>query len=155
MNRLRITVTTAALTVAALSVVPSQAAPTPKPKPIKMSYTVTLPPDPSKEATSTAGMAGCSGLSPASVNHKPFTLPAAGTLTVKLDGEDPAKGALPAGLDWDLYLTSAAGVESESDGATGHEQAVMTVKKKTSVTIDVCNLDGTPHAAVSLVFTYT
>lgn len=150
----RTAVVVAALTVAAVGAVPSQAAVKKKPKPITGSYTLNLPPDPSKDVTSTAEMAGCSGLLPTAVDHHAFTLPAAGTLTVKLDGDDPAKGAAPAGFDWDLYLVDAEGIASESDGATGHEEALMSVKKKTSITIDACNLNGTPNAVVKYTFVY-
>jgi hypothetical protein len=153
MNR-RTTISIAVLTVAALGAVPSQAAPKKKPAPIKGSYSVTLLPDPSKEATSLAGKDGCSGLSPAAIDHKPFTVPAAGTLTVTLDGLDPAGGAAPAGMDYDLYVTDAEGILDASDGATGHEQTTTVFKKKTAVSIDVCNLDGPPSAEVAYTFTY-
>jgi len=153
-RRLLVTLAVATASASALSL-PSQAAvkAKPKPKPIKGSYTVTLLPDPSKEATTEAGMDGCSGLSPAAVDRHAFTAPAAGTLTVHLSSPNPA-GSTPAGFDWDLYTYDASGLLSSSDGATGTEETVDGFKKKTPVTIEVCNLDGEPSATVTYTFTY-
>ena len=125
-----------------------------KPKPIKGSYTVTLAPDPSKEGTSTAGMDGCSGLSPAAKNRHTLAIPAAGTLSVILQGDDPAKGSAPAGFDWDLYTYDAGGILGGSDGPTAHEETVDFFKKKGSAIIEVCNLDGLPTGTISWTFTY-
>lgn len=152
MSRRTAVLVTAASLVLAGAAVPSYAAKA-KPKPIKGSYTVTLTPDPTKEATSLT-TDGCSGLSPAAVDRHAFTAPAAGTLTVDLVAEDPAKGALPAGFDWDLYTLDASGILNAGDGATGTEQTVDSFKKKTPMTIEVCNLDGLPNATISYTFTY-
>jgi len=151
--RRSLTTAVAVLTVATLAAVPSQAAVKKKPKPIKGSYTLTLPPDPSKEATSLTDP-GCSGLLPISKDSRPFTLPAAGTLQVKLDVADQT-GANPAvGVDWDLYLMEDGIEAAAADGATGNEVALLKVKRKTAITIDACNLTGQPTATVSYVFTY-
>lgn len=153
--RRSLTASVVLLTVAGLVAVPSsQAAVKKKPKPIKGSYTLTLPPDPTKEVTSAAEMDGCSGLVPVSKDSHPFTIPAAGTLVVKLVGDNPTGQTPPAGFDWDLYLLSDGAVEAAADGATGVEEAAMKVKKKTAITIDACNLNGVPGATVSYTFTY-
>jgi hypothetical protein len=151
--RRSLTAAVALLTVAGLAAVPAQAA-KPKPKPIKGSYTLTLPPDPTKEVTSTADMDGCSGLSPVSKDSHPFTIPAAGTLVVKLVGDNPTGQTPAAGLDWDLYLLADGAVEASADGSTGVEEAAIKVKKKTAITIDACNLNGLPGAKVTYTFTY-
>ena len=153
MNR-RLTASVALVAAATVAVVPAQAAAKKKPKPIKGSYTVTLPPDPTKEVTSTASLPGCSGLLPVSKDSHPFTAPAAGTLLVKLAGQTPDGNPSPALLDWDLYLTQDGGVEAESDGPTSHEEIFVRVRKKTTFAFDVCNLDGLPNATISYVFTY-
>lgn len=142
------------VTVATLAAVPSQAAVKKKPKPIKGSYTLTLPPDPSKDATSTAGLEGCSGLLPVSKDSHPFTLPAAGTLVVKLVSDNPTGQTPPAGIDWDLYLMEDGAEAASADSPLGTEEAAMKVKKKTQITIDACNLNGFPNATVSYTFTY-
>ncbi len=151
-RRLTVTFAVAAVATTALTL-PSQAAVKKKPAPIKGSYTVNLVPDPTKEATSLTAD-GCSGLSPAAVDRHAFTVPAAGTLEVTLEGDDPAKGSAPAGFDWDLYTYDASGLLGASDGATAAEQTVDNFKKKTPVTIEVCNLDGLPDAVISYTFTY-
>lgn len=152
--RRSLTTAVAVLTVATLAAVPSQAAVKKKPKPIKGSYTLTLPPDPTKEATSTAGEPGCAGLLPISKDSHAFTLPAAGTLQVKLDVDDQTGANPAAGVDWDLYLMEDGAEAASADGATGNEVALMKVKRKTAITIDACNLTGQPTATVSYVFTY-
>jgi hypothetical protein len=151
--RLTATVVLSAATAAAVAAAPADAAVKKRPKPIKGSYTVTLPPDPTKEATSVT-TDGCSGLIPVSKDSHKFTAPAAGTLKVTLAGQTPDGKPSAALLDWDLYLMQDGGVEAASDGATSFEEVFMKVKKKTAFTFDVCNLDGLPSATVSYVFTY-
>jgi hypothetical protein len=153
MNR-RVTASVALVAAAAVAVVPAHAATKKKPKPIKGSYTVQLPPDPTKEATSTAGQDGCSGLIPVSKDSHEFTAPAAGTLQVKLAPQTPDGKPSSLGLDWDLYLLQDGGVEAASDGSSSHEEVFTKVRKKTVFTFDVCNLDGMPTATVSYTFTY-
>ena len=146
---------TAVLAAAALGAVPAQAAkPKPKPKPIKGSYSLTLLPDPTYEAAGLAGMPGCAGVNPQGKNSHPFTVPAAGTLHVVLDATDPTKGAYPAGPDWDLYVMDAGGEVDSSTGGTSHEETLDGFKKKTAVTIMVCNNIGAPTGTVSYTFTY-
>jgi hypothetical protein len=152
--RLTATIALAAAAAAALAAAPADAAVKKKPKPIKGSYTVTLPPDPTKEATSTAGQDGCSGLLPVSKDSHAFTAPAAGTIKVTLAGQTPDGKPSAALLDWDLYLMQDGGVEAASDGATSFEEVFLKVKKKTAFTFDVCNLDGLPSATINYVFTY-
>ena len=155
MNR-RVTVPLALLTVAALGIVPAQAAkPKPKPKPIKGSYSVTLVPDVSPNVVAQTGATPVCGTLAPSMDKHPFTVPAAGTLSVVLDSPDPTKGAYPAGPDWDLWLLDAAGDTIDgSHGGTAHEQVATKFKKKTPLTILVCNINGEPTGNISYTFTY-
>ncbi len=154
MNR-RLIVPLAVLTVAALSAVPSHAAPKKKPAPIKGTYSVTLLPDPSPNAGAQSGaFSACNPFITQTTDSHPFTVPAAGTLSVVLDSVDPTKGGAPAGPDWDLYIDDAQGEVASSHGATAHEEAVAGFKKKTDLKFVVCNLNGAPTATVSYTFTY-
>jgi hypothetical protein len=150
----RTTVVTAALTVAVLGALPSQAAtkakPKPKPKPITGSYALTLVPDPSPNVTNVANKPGC-GVVPQGQDKHGFTVPAAGTLRVVLDSPDPTGKKV---TDWDLYLLDTDGILSSSTGATSHEEVAEAFSRKTAVTIWVCNLVGAPNGTVSYTFTY-
>ena len=152
--RVTASVALAAAVAGALATMPAEAAVKKKPKPIKGTYSVTLPPDPTKEATSTAGIDGCSGLLPVSKHSRAFTAPAAGTLKVTLAGQTP--DGKPSGilLDWDLYVLQDGAVEGSSDSASSHEEVLLRVRKKTVFTFDVCNLDGLPNGTVTYLFTY-
>ncbi len=143
--------TAAAVTAGAL---PSEAATKAKPKPITGSYTLTLVPDPSPNSSAATGTSGCTGVIPQSTDKHPFAVPGAGTLQVVLDGDDPAKGATPAGVDWDLYINDASGEVASSHGGTAHEEVSFKLKKKTGLTFIVCNLGGPPNGKVSFSFTY-
>jgi len=153
--RRSLTTAVAVLTVATLAAVPSQAAVKKKPKPIKGSYTLQLPPDPTPNVFINAPGApdGCLGVLPVSIDNHPFTVPAAGTLKVVLDSVSPIPDN-PAGPDWDLWLYDSSGFLAGSHSATDHEEVVLKFKKKTPVTFQVCNLTGTPDATVSYTFTY-
>lgn len=154
MNR-RLTVPLAVLTVAALGVVPSQAAPKKKPAPITGSYTITMAPDPTPDVGSLGGQfQGCNPFVSQTTDKHPFTAPAAGVLTVVLDSQDPTKGGAPAGPDWDLYLKDSTGEVGSSHGPTAHEEAVAKLKKKTDLTFVACNLNGAPTATVTYTFTF-
>ena len=149
-------VAVALLAAAAVTTVPAHAATKPKPKPIKGSYTVTLVPDPTPNATNTIGKDGCTGVSPKGVDNHAFKVPAAGKLNVVLDSPDPtgAPGGL-AGTDWDLYLLDSDGIIVDSShGGTSHEETVDKFKKAQKLTIQVCNLAGQPDATVTYTFTY-
>lgn len=133
--------------------------PKPKPKPIKVSYTVDLPPDPTNDVFNLGGEAdpvnGICGLSTAAEHRREVVIPAAGTLLVALDSTNPLPASPPAGMDWDLYTLDAAGdTLSSSAGATAREQTIDKFKKKTKVTILVCNLNGNTKATVNYTFTY-
>jgi hypothetical protein len=152
MNR-RLTVSLAVLACAALASSPSLAAPKKK-APIKGSYKVQLPPDPSANVFSTAGQPRQCGANTAAQHKHPFTVPAAGTLTVVLDAQDPKPGT-PYVFDWDLYLNDAAGSAlGEGSSPEAHEEIVQKFKKGATVTFLACNLNGVPDATVSYTFTY-
>lgn len=145
-RRLAVTAT-ALLVVAGLGAAPASAVGA---KTIKGSYKVTLTPDPTAEATGLASD-GCSAINPAAIDNHAFTVPGAGTLAVVLDAPDPAGS--PAS-DWDLYLLDPDGsINSSSAGSTSHEEAASKFKKGQKLTIQVCNLAGSPNGTVSYVFT--
>ena len=152
MNR-RTALLACALVAVGGSSVPAMAAKA-KPKPITGTYTISgVTPDPTYEAQLDPG---CGGQLPGGKDQHPFTVPAAGTLQVVLDGDDPTKGGVGglAGPDWDLYVTSASGVEGEATGGTSHEEVVVSFKGKTEVSFDACNNLGLPNATVTYTFTY-
>jgi hypothetical protein len=153
----RLTTCAALVAVAALSAVPAGAATKKaKPKPIRGSYHLTTNPNPTMEGTDELpGADSCNDVVPVGVDNHPFTIPAAGTLQVVLQGADPSGGAAPVGPDWDLYLIDSDGsVLDASNGGGAHEETLDKFKKKQNVTIQVCNLLGSPDATVSYTFTY-
>jgi hypothetical protein len=142
----------AVLTAAAVSVVPAHAAT--KPKPVKGSYNVTLYPDPSPDVVGQVKTAPVCGTLPQSMDKHPLTVPGAGKLKVHLTSADPAPAAEPLLFDWDLYVLDGDGAvidSSHSEFAT--EETNTKLKKKTALTILVCNLTGEPAGSVS--FSYT
>jgi len=148
----RLTTCAGLIAVAALGIAPAHAA-VKKPKPITKSYQLTLPPDPTPNATNTAGMPGCTGISPASADKHAFTVPAKGTLKVVLDSPDPTS---TGNTDWDLYVLDSDGsILDSSHGGSSHEETFDKFKKKNPVTFWVCNLLGQPDATVTYTFTYT
>jgi hypothetical protein len=136
----------ALLVGAGVAAVPADAAK--KPKPIKGSYTVNLPPDP----TGNVGTEGCAGLLPVSEDRHELKLPARGTLKVHLSGEDPAgTGA----LDWDLALLDADMAPVSSSTSEGSEEETFDkIRKKQTVYIQACNLAGLPSATITYLFTF-
>lgn len=140
------------IAAAAVTTVPASAAKA-KPKPIRVSYTVTLLPDPTPNATNTIGKEGC-GVLPQGQDKHAVKIPAAGKLKVVLDSPNPT-GNGTAGTDWDLYVLDSDGtVLDSSHGGTSHEETEDKFKKKSAVTIWVCNLAGEPSGTVTYTFTY-
>ena len=127
------------------SVSPALAA---KPKPISGSFTATANPDPtSNNVTTKQGTLTCNPRTPSARVTKTFVVPAAGTLEVKGNNK----------LDWTMDLRNAAGEElAASDGSLPNspEGYAVTFKKKTTVTIGVCNFSGEPSITPSYVFTF-
>ena len=151
----RLAVTLAVVTASAVATTPALAA-KPKPKPIKGSYTLTLYPDVTQDATSQAkAPSGCAKVVPMSFNDHPFTVPAKGTLKVVLDAPSSLPST-PLGPDWDLWLLDSSGeVVDASHGATSHEETSTKFKKGMPVTFEVCNLTGQTSGTVTYTFTYT
>ncbi len=149
MRRPAFTVIAAGVAVAtATSAISASAATKPKTHVMKGSYSVTLLPDPTVEATDEAG-SNCANVNPQAVDLHALSLPGKGLLNVSLNGTDPTGTA----LDWDLYLLDAQGNElGESTGASSAEQIITPAKGK--VTIKACNLMGAPTATISYAFTY-
>lgn len=145
----RLALTTFPLLAVALAVAPAHAA---TPKPITGSYTVTLPPNPTLEATGQIGDGCDTSPIPTGTDDHAFKVPAAGTLDVHLDSADPTG---TNNTDWDLYvLDTDREVIDSSHGGTSHEETISKFKKGQAVTIQVCNLAGSPQAKVSYTFTY-
>ena len=137
-----------ALLAAAGGMLPAQAAG--KVKPMHGSYTVSLTPDPSPNATNTAGKEGCSGVNPSSVDKHPLTLSGKGLLKVTLDSPDPTGHGV---TDWDLYVEDASGtIIDGSHGGTSHEETATKFKAGQALTIVVCNLAGQPSGTVTYDF---
>jgi hypothetical protein len=135
-----------ALLVSALAVAGLAAAPAHAAGAVKGSYTVTLTPDPSLEAST-----ACEALLPSAVDNHPLSIPGPGTLSVVLDSPDPTG---TGSTDWDLEILDADGtVNSGSEGGTSHEEAAAKYKKAQQVTIQVCNLAGGPNGTVTYAFT--
>ena len=145
----RLALTALPVVAIALAVVPAHAA---APKQIKGSYDVTKPPNPTLEATGQASDGCDSSPIPSGTDDHAFKVPAAGTLQVVLDSPDPTG---TGNTDWDLYVLDAdREVIDSSHGGSSHEETVSKFKKGAPVTIQVCNLAGSPEAKVSYTFTY-
>ncbi len=153
MNR-RLTVSIAVLACAAVTAGPSSAAPKKKP-PIKGSYKVTAVPDPTANVFTAAGQGGqCGATVDRTQNYHPFTIPAAGRLTLVLDAKDPRPGT-PYVFDWDLFLNGSDGSSlAEATSSEAHEEISHKFKKGQKVVFLTCNLNGDPEATVSYTFTY-
>ena len=145
----RLALTALPVVAVALAVLPAHAA---APKQIKGSYDVNLPPNPTLEATGQVGDGCDSSPLPTGTDDHAFKVPAAGVLDVHLDSEDPTG---TNNTDWDLYvLDSDREIIDSSHGGTSHEETISKFKKAQPVTIQVCNLAGSPQAKVSYTFTY-
>ncbi len=154
--RRRLVLGTALVAVVGLSGLPSQAAPRSKPKPIKSTYTVNLTPDPTANVFTAAGQAKLCGVGvPGSQHRQAFKVPAAGTVKLVLDAEDPRPGT-PYVFDWDMYLLDTRdNALGEGTSSEAHEEIVTTFKKAQSVVFLTCNLNGQPKGTISYTFTYT
>jgi hypothetical protein len=119
-----------------------------KTKVMKGGYDVTLPPDPTMEATGAAGRE-CMNIDPASADNHALTLPAKGMLKVGLVSEDPT-----GKTDWDLWLLDAKGNTITGSNGPSATEGINIRAGKGKVTIRACNLAGQPSASVSYVFTY-
>ena len=148
----RLSAVVALLAASSIAVVPAHAAT--KKKVIKGTYKVSVSPNPTVEVTGFANE-GCDQTVPGGADNHSFTVPAKGTLKVVLQGEDPTKGAAPVGPDWDLFILDPdSSIRTEGGSAGAHEEITDSYKKKQKITIQSCNLLGTPNATVSWTFTY-
>jgi len=145
----RLALTALPVVAIALAVVPAHAA---APKQIKGSYDVTAPPNPTLEATGQLGDGCDTSPLPSGTDDHAFKVPAAGTLDVHLDSDDPTG---TNNTDWDLYiLDKDREIIDSSHGGTSHEETISKFKAAAPVTIQVCNLAGSPQAKVTYTFTY-
>lgn len=134
-----------AVTAAGATAPAIAAKPKPKPKPITGAYKASALPDPT--STSQVTNEQCVPTLPTGKHSHPFTIPAAGSLQVKLSNK----------LDWSLALRDAQGnTLTSADGSEPQtpEAVFYTFKKKTPIVIDACNFAGEPDVGVSFVFTY-
>jgi hypothetical protein len=149
----RLTLVITALAVAVVGIAPSHAAAPKKKKPnITGHYDVKLTPDPTQDVMTNV-KDGCNGLTGKGTDNHPFTVPAAGKLTVSLVSPDPTNKGV---TDWALWLMDKDGVAiAHSDSAGSNEQTPDVVfKKKQSFVIQVCNIAGQQDGHVSFVFKY-
>jgi len=148
----RLVTTAAVVAVAGLLVVPAGA--TTKRKVIRGSYHLTTTPNPPLELVQFA-KPGCDQTVPLGEDNHTFTVPAAGTLQVVLQGSDPTGGSAPVGPDWDLFILDNDGMEIDSDGNPGaREETSDSFRGKQRITIQACNLTGVPDATVTWTFRY-
>src|SRR3954465_15269201 len=135
----------AALLAAAGSMTPALAGPTGGV--IKGSWTASATPDPTGDTPAPAGKGKCSPTIPTARATKEFTVPGAGTLEVSLNNQ----------LDWsgDIRDKGSDEVEGDADGGSPTDLEVMSAsfKKKTTVIIGACNLEGEPSVNVTYTFT--
>ena len=148
----RLAATVAVLTVCTLGLAPAHAAT--KKKPVQRgTYAVTVNPNPAIEVTDNLSD-GCDQTVPGGASGKVFTVTGKGTLHVVLQGADPTGGALPVGPDWDLFILDSDGSVLDSSGSPGaREETTDKFRKAQKITIQACNLLGTPNATVSWTFT--
>lgn len=130
--------------VAAAPVLPASAA-KPKPKPIHGSFVAQATPDPTSD-TPGVDRGKCNPVTPTARVTKAFTVPAKGVLSVQLNNK----------LDWSGDIRSKDGVETDADGSSPQTAEVMEIsfKRRTPVTIGVCNFSGEPSITVTYTFTY-
>jgi hypothetical protein len=133
----------AALIAAAGSMAPALAGPTGGV--VKGSWTASANPDPTGDTP--GGSAKCEPLTPTGKATHEFVVPGPGSLEVTLNNQ----------LDWsgDIRDKATNEVEADADGGTPTDLETMTAtfKKKTTVLIGACNLEGEPSVNVTYVFT--
>lgn len=134
--------------VGAASMAPAVAAPK---KTITKTYAVTAAtPDPTNAAAGDYSV--CPQTVPGSFQADDFTIPAAGTLKVELDGYVGDWDALL--MDSDKSEVGASGAGGYAPVAGGPEVIETSFKKKQTVTIVACNWAGGPTGTVKVTFTY-
>jgi len=145
----------ALLAAVAVSAVPAHAAKA-KPKPIRASYDLTLYPDVYPDVYGQIpGKEPVCGVLPQSMDKRAFKAPAAGKLVVDLKSPDPTPAASPLHADWDLYVLDSSGaVVDSSHTEFASEQTATKLKRRTALTILVCNVTGETSGHVSYTFTY-
>jgi hypothetical protein len=134
----------AALLAAAGSMTPALAGPTGGGV-IKGSWTAAANPDPTGDTP--GGSAKCQPHTPTGRATHEFVVPGPGSLEVTLNNQ----------LDWsgDIRDKASDEVEADADGGTPTDVETMsaTFKKKTTVIMGACNLEGEPSVNVTYTFT--
>jgi hypothetical protein len=133
----------AALLAAAGSMTPALAGPTGGV--VKGSWTATASPNPT--GNNPAGNDYCAPTGPVGRAQQEFTVPGPGSLEVTLNNQ----------LDWsgDIREKASNEVLAQADGGSPTDLETMssTFKKKTTVVMGACNLEGEPSVNVTYVFT--
>jgi hypothetical protein len=133
----------AALLAAAGSLTPAMAGPTGGV--VKGSWTANATPDPTGDTP--GGTGKCAPVTPTGRATQEFVVPGPGSLEVTLNNQ----------LDWsgDIRTKSTGEVEGDADGGTPTDLETMsaTFKKKTTVIMGACNLEGEPSVNVTYIFT--
>jgi hypothetical protein len=133
----------AALLAAAGSMTPALAGPTGGV--IKGSWSASATPDPTGD--NPAGGGKCNPTTPTGRATQEFVVPGPGSLEVTLNNQ----------LDWsgDIRDKDSGDVEADADGGSPTDVETMsaTFKKKTTVIMGACNLEGEPSVSVTDTFT--
>jgi hypothetical protein len=112
---------------------------------IKGTWTASASPDPTGDTP--GGSAKCAPLTPTGRASQEFTVPGPGTLDVSLNNQ----------LDWsgDVRDKKSDEVLADADGGTPTdvEQMSVSFKKKTTIVMGACNLEGEPSVDVTYTFT--
>lgn len=145
MKHARTLVPLAALAVlSAGALAPATAAVKPK---LAGSYKVTLQPDPTINAYSLAEMKNCHSTRPEATDKRNLTVPTAGKFKAILDSPADPTGRV---ADWDMYITDDKGtLLGKGSTEFSHEEVSITFKRKTVITVYVCNLTGSNDGTVT------
>jgi hypothetical protein len=112
---------------------------------VKGSWTANASPDPTGDTP--GGTAKCEPVTPTGKATQEFTVPGPGTLDVSLNNQ----------LDWsgDVRDKKTDEVLADADGGSPTDVEAMSVsfKKKTTVVMGACNLEGEPSVTVTYTFT--
>ncbi|MDT7549506.1 MAG: hypothetical protein QOE84_1900 [Actinomycetota bacterium] len=114
---------------------------------IKGTWAATASPDPTGDTPAPAGSGKCAPVTPTGRATQDLVIPGPGTLEISLNNQ----------LDWsgDVRDKKSDEVLSDSDGGspTDVEGMSVTFKKKTTVVMGACNLEGEPSVTVTYTFT--
>ena len=70
-----------------------------------------------------------------------------------IDSADSSPGT-PYVFDWDVFVNDAEGELGAGHTGEAHDEVLVKLKKKTTLTFLACNINGLPDATVTYTFTY-